>query len=402
MIEDARDAVDLVVLGGGDGTMNTAAEVLARTGMPLGVLPLGAANDLADSLGVGNSLDRACDALVNGETVRINAGVVNGKYYFNTAHVGMSVDMVERLSDDEKKRLGFLSYILKMTRTYWESEAFSAAIECDGHTYETEAMEIAVANGVKYGGGLVSARDASMTDDTLYCYVIQPQPVVQLALKIPAFYAGTLEGKRNVLFLRGRNIRVETGDKRKIMADGEIIGATPGEFGFAAKAVTVYAPKGYGDDRKEGPMFRDDRAVALDEAAVAVRDAQQQYEHFANFVEDGGNEAFFRRLAESRRGLADELEEAVRENDELPMSPDPDREALEEFLNWIRSTLADQKAAVLLDKAAELEGLIASAANRAAGFDQPGKIAEVLEKAGEEARRAGAEIEERRDAEGKG
>src|SRR5690606_33748876 len=52
LIRDHRDAVDLVIIGGGDGTLNTAIEALLETQLPLGVLPLGTANDLAHTLDI--------------------------------------------------------------------------------------------------------------------------------------------------------------------------------------------------------------------------------------------------------------------------------------------------------------------------------------------------------------
>ncbi|MBY0432027.1 MAG: lipid kinase, partial [Rhodospirillales bacterium] len=74
---------DLVILAGGDGTLNAAAEGLLRCGRPLGILPMGTANDLARTLGIPTDLAGACDVIAQGRTRTIDLGWVNGKHYFN-------------------------------------------------------------------------------------------------------------------------------------------------------------------------------------------------------------------------------------------------------------------------------------------------------------------------------
>lgn len=76
IIHKYKNQVDLVIVAGGDGTLNTVVDALVETQLPLGILPLGTANDLARTLGISNSLSEACKTIAQGELRRIDLGWV--------------------------------------------------------------------------------------------------------------------------------------------------------------------------------------------------------------------------------------------------------------------------------------------------------------------------------------
>jgi diacylglycerol kinase family enzyme len=101
LIRRYSDRVDLIVIGGGDGTLNAAADGLVDIQLPLGILPLGTANDLARTLGLPKTLSGACGVIAQGRRQAIDLGWVNGKHFFNVASLGLSVKITQQLS---KKR----------------------------------------------------------------------------------------------------------------------------------------------------------------------------------------------------------------------------------------------------------------------------------------------------------
>ena len=105
-IQRYKNQVDLVIIGGGDGTLNAAIEGLINTDLPLGILPLGTANDLARTLGIPTYLPEACQVIAAGQIRRIDLGWVNGKYFFNVASLGLSVQITQRLTKEVKRRWG--------------------------------------------------------------------------------------------------------------------------------------------------------------------------------------------------------------------------------------------------------------------------------------------------------
>ncbi|MDN4052234.1 diacylglycerol kinase family lipid kinase [Massilia sp. YIM B02763] len=109
MIAAARRAVDggarLVAAGGGDGTMNAVASVLAGTGVVFGVLPMGTLNHFAKDLGIPLDLDEAIRNLARGRPKRVDVGEVNGRVFLNNSSLGLYPDIV-RDRERQQRRLG--------------------------------------------------------------------------------------------------------------------------------------------------------------------------------------------------------------------------------------------------------------------------------------------------------
>jgi diacylglycerol kinase family enzyme/membrane-associated phospholipid phosphatase len=90
----AADGARLLVVVGGDGTASAAAGVAAATGVPLVVAPGGTLNHLAGDLGIAD-LDDAVSAVTDGEAMRIDLGVVDGRRFVNAASVGVYPHLVQ-------------------------------------------------------------------------------------------------------------------------------------------------------------------------------------------------------------------------------------------------------------------------------------------------------------------
>src|SRR6476661_2047631 len=105
-----QNRVELVIIGGGDGTLNAAIEGLIDTKLPLGILPMGTANDLARTLGIPTDLSAACQVIASGKVRLIDLGWVNGQHFFNVASLGLSVEITQRLTKNVKQRWGVLAY----------------------------------------------------------------------------------------------------------------------------------------------------------------------------------------------------------------------------------------------------------------------------------------------------
>jgi diacylglycerol kinase family enzyme len=107
LLKEARDSeFDGIIVGGGDGTIRTAAAALAGSGIPLGVLPLGTLNHFAKDLKLPIKLDDAAAVIGAGNVARVDVGEVNGEIFINNSSIGIYPFMVldrERIQEEEGK-----------------------------------------------------------------------------------------------------------------------------------------------------------------------------------------------------------------------------------------------------------------------------------------------------------
>ncbi len=241
-----REAVDCIVVGGGDGTINAAARALVDTGLPLGVLPLGTANDFARSVGIPLDLAAAARVICAGHSQWIDAGDVNGHLFFNVASVGLAADLAKAITTERKRRFGRLSYAISAAKLMLEARPFHATIlEGKGEGREkamVRTMQVAVGNGRFYGGGNVVASDARIDDGFLDLYSLEFADVWRMALMIPTFHRGAHGAIREVRTARADSFEVITRKPRPVNADGELVTQTPAVFTQRKLAVRVFAP----------------------------------------------------------------------------------------------------------------------------------------------------------------
>ncbi|MFK4046241.1 lipid kinase [Roseomonas mucosa] len=250
----AASAVDAVVIGGGDGTLNAAAPALLDTGLPLGILPLGTANDLARTLGLPLDPVAAAQVIAAGWTRRIDLGLVNGHPFFNIASIGLSVAITGELTAARKRRWGRLAYVVASVQALARARPFSAVIARDGSPPDrVRTVQIAVGNGRYYGGGMAVWEGARIDDGCLDLYSLEVEGLWRLVLMALALRAGRQHRWRGVRASCGGALEVRTRRPRRVSADGEIVATTPARFALLPGAVQVFAPAPTGDAAQPDP-----------------------------------------------------------------------------------------------------------------------------------------------------
>jgi diacylglycerol kinase (ATP) len=242
IIREYRDRVDLVIIGGGDGTLNAAVAGLVDTQLPLGILPLGTANDLARTLGIPDTLPEACQVIADGKLTSIDLGWVNEKYFFNVASLGLSVQITRKLTKEVKQRWGVFAYAATALQVLLNSRRFTAEIRTEGRSETVKSVQIAVGNGRYYGGGMAVAEDAAIDDDRLDLYSLEIEHWWQMVLVLPAMRRGSHRESRWVQAWEGKEFFVYTRKPLAINTDGEITTYTPAHFRVIPKAVSVLVP----------------------------------------------------------------------------------------------------------------------------------------------------------------
>jgi diacylglycerol kinase (ATP) len=237
-----QNQVELVIIGGGDGTLNSAIEALIDTKLPLGILPMGTANDLARTLGIPTDLSAACQVISSGKVRLIDLGWVNGQHFFNVASLGLSVQITQRLTKDIKQRWGILAYAFTALQTLWESRPFRAEIIVNNQSFHVKTIQIAIGNGRYYGGGMTVAEDATIDDKRLDLYSLETKNWWEVIALLPAMRQGNHTSWPNVRALHGQEFEINTSKRRPINTDGEITTHTPAKFRVIPQALAVIAP----------------------------------------------------------------------------------------------------------------------------------------------------------------
>ncbi|TDR94301.1 lipid kinase [Enterovirga rhinocerotis] len=242
ILRDRADSIDLVIVGGGDGSLNRAAPALRDSGLPMGILPLGTGNDLARTLGIPLDIAAAARVIVAGETRVIDIGEVNGHLFFNVASIGFSAQLASELTADAKKRWGVIGYALAGARLLMRTHPFTAFIEHDNATDKVKTVQISVGNGRHYGGGMTVDPEAEPDDGVLHVYSLEVSHWARLLALVPALRRGTQGEAQDVRAFRTRAVTIRTRRARSVNTDGELTTATPASFRVVPKAVTVYVP----------------------------------------------------------------------------------------------------------------------------------------------------------------
>lgn len=219
--------VDQVVVGGGDGTINMALDGLVETGLPMGLLPLGTANDLARSLQIPEDLDKALAIIETGQIRRIDVAYVNDKSFVNAVGLGLGPRMTREMTPEIKSRWGVAAYLVGLSRAVRKHKAFRAEVAGDGRSHCAHFLQITVANGIHYGGGLTIADDARLDDGKLDVLLIRRQSRLDMLSNILRLRFGKIRGAMDMSHWRCDQVRINTDDPMDVTADGELVARTP-------------------------------------------------------------------------------------------------------------------------------------------------------------------------------
>ncbi|WP_258341885.1 lipid kinase [Saccharopolyspora gregorii] len=246
-----EDGHDLVVLGGGDGTVSSVVDVLAHREVPMGLLPLGTANDFARTMHIPADLDGACRTIARGHVVDVDLGRCGGNFYVNRASAGLGAAVAQHMSPVLKRRVGPLAYPVATARALRRHRPFAATLEFpdgDHATMElTDLLQISVANGRYFGGGQLAAADAGIDDAMLDVSVLHNGSPLRLLSMARELRTGSTTDSSLVTHVRTGSVVVNTDEELPINVDGELVANTPQRFSVARNALHVVAPPTWTD-----------------------------------------------------------------------------------------------------------------------------------------------------------
>jgi len=246
----------LLIVAGGDGTVNDVVNGLGKAGFPegvtLGILPAGTGNDLAATLCIPEDADTAEDVLRQGrvrtlDCARARSEGVGERFFINVATGGLGAEISNANEGELKKKWGKLSYLRASLEAAKDFDVRDLDLYLDGKLRKTRAVNVVVGNCRYAGGGWLAAPRANPEDGLLDLVVIETLGLADVLQLTPASLAKAdyLE-KEGVFFTRAKEIRVETQPPGlEFTADGEVIGDEPTEFSVIPHALKVIVGPDY-------------------------------------------------------------------------------------------------------------------------------------------------------------
>ncbi len=225
-----RKAVDkgaeLVVVWGGDGTVQRAVDVLSGTDVTMAVIPAGTANLFASNLGIPSDIERAVEIGLGGAHKRLDVATMNGERFAVMAGVGFDALMINDADRGAKDRFGRLAYVWAGARHINDAET-RARIEVDGvRWFDGQAACVLFGNVGTLMGGVEVFPDARPDDGAIELGVLSAQGAWQWTRLLARAAVGHVEKSPLVQTTAGRKIVVELASKRRYELDGGARGKT--------------------------------------------------------------------------------------------------------------------------------------------------------------------------------
>jgi YegS/Rv2252/BmrU family lipid kinase len=242
---DNSGDIDAIIVGGGDGTLNALLPGLLDADKPLGILPLGTANDFAASLELPDDVTGAVGVIAAGLTLDVDVAYANGAPFLNTVNIGLGERIAAEHHGFFKTLFGKLAYPFHWWRAWRNNDPFAATVVADdGHPVRFKAEQVSVSNSESFGGGLRLDDSNAVDSGKLAVAGLRPKGFlswIRLTLKLAT---GRLRDSDAAGTMSVRNVRIETQPERRYTADGEDAGRTPVEISVRKRTLTVFVPAG--------------------------------------------------------------------------------------------------------------------------------------------------------------
>jgi diacylglycerol kinase (ATP) len=248
--EAAGEGVLLVVVGG-DGTLNEVVNGIAGTAAELAVIPAGTGRDFGRTFGIPHRFDDAVRVALTGRTTTIDLGravyvgadgTERTRLFANAASVGMSGAVARRANAGSKRLGGRATFYSALAVEFmrWRNTDMRVAFS-DGE--RRGAMhDVIVANGRFLGGGMQIAPDARSDDGVFDLVLVGDVSKLDFVTTSPKLYSGRHVGHPRIEIVRSPWASIDADDRMLLELDGEQDGTTPVRFEIVPAALRLRVP----------------------------------------------------------------------------------------------------------------------------------------------------------------
>lgn len=233
---------DGVIACGGDGTVSEVAAALENRRIPLGIVPAGSTNIIAQELGIPNSTSAAV-ALAFGpfDIHEMDVGTCNDHYFLHMAGTGIDSRIFDSTDTGLKRRIGWMAYVPAALKAVWDSsQHFSITIDDEQHSVVSPL--VLIANGSSIINSNFRIDPSIRSDDGQLDVVIITATKPHELASVLAHAANPLAALRDSHFViqrKAKTIRVESDKPQPVQLDGDVTTETPATFGILPRAIGI-------------------------------------------------------------------------------------------------------------------------------------------------------------------
>ena len=232
LVEQHAEEVDLLIAGGGDGTifeiMNALVPLENRPAFA--ILPGGTCNDFSRTLGISQKPMEALEQIMMQKSIYVDVGSYHKHYFLNFWGIGIISKVAEEMDEANKQLLGRISYYLSTSKLVFQNKAFSLKIHSEELDYDEKAELLVIGNG-SFLGGIQSFFPHADVQDGKFDVLIVKEAKLRylkkwLETKIQDDYPEN-ETDDDIIYFRTSKLEVSASPEQNIDCDGEFLDKTP-------------------------------------------------------------------------------------------------------------------------------------------------------------------------------
>lgn len=247
----ARRGVDVVCAAGGDGTINEVVNGLDGYDVPLGIIPLGTANDFAKQVGIPADADHAMDVILQRKPRRFDTATLNGRRFLNVSTGGIGAEATAETPAEAKETFGSMAYAITGLRKFAEFNPSYATFTGDQFSYEGEFLMFAVGLTRSTGGGTMVTPMASADDGYFDLCIVEGMKRSEFARTVLKVKRGEHVGHPGVHYAQLKHVTIDAREPVTVNVDGE--SSTEKRLTYRARSRDLYVHVSYmpGDDDED-------------------------------------------------------------------------------------------------------------------------------------------------------
>ncbi|MEX0883177.1 MAG: diacylglycerol kinase family protein [Cyclobacteriaceae bacterium] len=210
---------DLVMVGGGDGTIGMVASQVINFNIPLLPIPFGSANGLSTCLGIREWED-SIQALIAGDIIQMDVLDVNGEFCFHLCDFGFNAGLIKKFEERDERGMG--AYFKSSLAQVFENNQFLFHLEFNGEKTIVKAKMLVVANGEMYGTGAMINPTGKKDDGRFEIIALNPDNFKEWMLLTMGFIKEDFDGLDFIQTMTVDHVIIENIDGADFHIDGEM------------------------------------------------------------------------------------------------------------------------------------------------------------------------------------